>query len=221
MILLIGILKIMDISTSGFSLNFALSVNKENSLLKNTTPTPQLTNNPTITLTTSPIRITDTAFVIPSNTPTLTSTPTIQASYTPLPQPTLLTFSNQWKEVKISQGLRSAPVAIHGVWFGPTEHLTFSEADRGKSLIINVDSGANELRIELWGGKIGINENSWWSIHPQIALSTGTGDKPRIETSPNLTWKIVPGDYTVFFASYSTNGIVPDYLIRYKINITN
>lgn len=218
MILMIGILKLLDKSFLDFSFNLTLSVKRNSSTPEDTTPTPQHTSYPTNTAVATTLRITDTPTVTLTSIPTLTSTPRRLPTNTPTS--TIMPLTNQWKSVNISQGLRSVPVAIHGVWFGPIDYLNFSEADRGKLLKINVDSGVNELRIELWGSKIDMNENSWWNIHPQIALSTGTGDNPRLEANPVLTWKIVPGDYTVFFASYSTDGTIPDYIIRYQISVT-
>lgn len=218
-ILVIGTLNLLDKSISDFSFNLSFSVIANRSRLEDVTKTPQHIFISTNTFVATAFPITKTSTLTPTKTPTLTGTPVRLP--TDKPTSTLVPLTNQWKSVNISQGLRSVPVAIHGVWFGPVEYLNFSEAERGKLLTINVDSGVKELRIELWGGKIDINENSWWNIHPQRALSTGTGDNPVIEPNPNLTWRIIPGDYTVFFASYSSDGKIPDYLIKYKIKVTD
>ena len=126
-------------------------------------------------------------------------------------------LSGQKIVANMAEGLRSSSNGNSGVWFGAYKTVTFSESDRGKILSIVGNSGSLPLRIELWEGAIGANEHAWWELHKQIAVSAGTGDNPLLEVNSSLKWKIIPGVYTIFFASYRDDGEVPNVSINYTM----
>ncbi|MCA9923212.1 MAG: hypothetical protein KC421_12610 [Anaerolineales bacterium] len=146
--------------------------------------------------------------------PTFTSAPS--PTLTPLPVLAPLPYG-QWISANMSNGLSGDSTG--GIWFGAFRHVNFGEEDRGKQLTMNVDSNGNELRIELWGGAIDEKDHSWWSSHPLLALSNGTGPNPETVINPVLTWIIVPGTYTIFFATHDSSGTVRDFDISYLSEI--
>jgi TIR domain len=106
-------------------------------------------------------------------------------------------------------------------WFGAYELLTFStdDAARGKSLRVNVDSTGHELSIELWKGAYKDDVQAWARTRRDVTRS------PRMR-NPTLTWRIVPGTYTVYFVDqfrldapfhYNTYGDPLPWQLRYHI----
>lgn len=122
----------------------------------------------------------------------------------------------KWKTADMSTGLYGVGQG-GGIWYGAYEYLTFSEADEGYILEVEVQSDGHELRIELWEGLIEQNDHYWWITHSQEVVSTGSGNKPQIESNPQLRWTIRPGNYTLFFAGFNHSGEIVPYTIYYKI----
>lgn len=122
----------------------------------------------------------------------------------------------KWKTADMSTGLHGVGQG-GGIWYGAYEYLTFSEADEGYILEVEVQSDGHELRIELWEGLIEQNDHYWWITHSQEVVSTGSGNKPQIESKPQLRWTIRPGNYTLFFAGFNHSGEIVPYTIYYKI----
>ena len=176
---------------------------------------PALTAGPALALPPVATLLPPAATLLQTDTlPVATLPPNPTLTLSPYPTPPL----NQWITANVSQGLRTGPEQ-KGVWFGPVKYLYLAESERGKTLVVTVVSGTNELRVELWDGLIDLNDHSWWSSHTQVALSGGSGSQPKLQTSPRLSWTIEPGPYTVFLAGFNAAQSVPNYAIKYKIEI--
>lgn len=117
---------------------------------------------------------------------------------------------------QMSQGLLSGQQP--GVWYGVYKYLDFPESDANSELEVLVESGSNQLRIELWDGKIDPGNDAWWTTHTQVVVSTGTGANPQLEINPALRWRIVPGTYTLFFATFNPSGNPENFPINYTIS---
>lgn len=119
------------------------------------------------------------------------------------------------------------------IWWGTCETLIFAEKDRGKTLIVSVESckqygyGPRMPCIELWsGGYNGKNVAGWVESRVHV---TRTNEENR---SP-LTWQIEPGVYTVYFVDhkrldrpyesirlgYRMEDDIPDYDILYQTKV--
>jgi hypothetical protein len=102
-------------------------------------------------------------------------------------------------------------------FFGAYHLLTFTEQDQGKTLQVTVDSDHPICWVELWPAVY--NGHDWvrWTTERGDDPLVRTGDKPQMK--PSLTWKIVPGAYTLYFVKSSFSKKVSDESVTYHIEI--
>lgn len=115
------------------------------------------------------------------------------------------------------------------IWWGKCETLEFSERDRGKTLVIRVESKRRDRMpwIELWSGRYdGKDVARWVESREHVARSEEGSNSP-------LTWQIEPGVYTVYFVDYKClarpyhsirlgyvmEDDIPDYEILYQVKV--
>jgi hypothetical protein len=102
-------------------------------------------------------------------------------------------------------------------YYGAYHVLTFTEQDQGKELKVLVDAPRPVCWIELWPAAYdGQDWVKWTTERGQTALAH-TGDKPQI--NPSLTWKIQPGNYTLYFVASSLTNQTSDELINFQIEV--
>ena len=131
----------------------------------------------------------------------------------------LALHQGSWVQVNMAGGLQGVPVQGGGFYYGYYEHINIPEAYRGRTLTVATRAGTVNFRIEVWRGSIDGRDHSWWNHHEQVALSTGTEARPAFESTPHLEWTIDRGEYTLFFASFSVFGEVPNSAISARLNI--
>jgi hypothetical protein len=87
-------------------------------------------------------------------------------------------------------------------YYGAYHLLTFTEEDRGKELKITVDSKNTPVCwIELWPATYDGHDWLKWVTKRGENPLVSTGNKP--QPNPSITWKIEPGEYTVYFVASS------------------
>ncbi|MEW5868151.1 MAG: hypothetical protein AB1894_02670 [Chloroflexota bacterium] len=103
-------------------------------------------------------------------------------------------------------------------FYGAYHNLEFTEQDRGKTLTVSVDSHQLSLCwIELWPAHYdGKDWVKWTTDRGQDALAL-TGHKPH--PNPQLTWKIEPGKYSIYFVNSSPTDKIKHQIIAYQIEI--
>jgi hypothetical protein len=102
-------------------------------------------------------------------------------------------------------------------YYGACRIVTFTEMERGKELKVTVNTSRPVCWIELWPAVYdGKDWVRWTTERGQTALAR-TGDKP--QSNPSLTWKIEPGDYTLYFVTSSLTRQVKDETLDIQIEI--
>jgi hypothetical protein len=102
-------------------------------------------------------------------------------------------------------------------YYGAYHVLTFIEQDQGKELKVTVHTPQPICWIELWPAAYdGHDWVSWATERGETAL-VHTGGKPQI--NPCLTWKIQPGNYTLYFVTSSLTNEIRDELVDFQIEV--
>jgi hypothetical protein len=106
-----------------------------------------------------------------------------------------------------------------GIYFYGAYHvLTFTEQDQGKELRVTVDTDKPVCWVELWPAVYdGKDWVRWATERGQDALALSGGGHPEI--NPSITWKIQPGNYTLYFVNSSRTKKVSEELITFKIEV--
>lgn len=122
--------------------------------------------------------------------------------------------------------LQTGEEAGDQVWWGAYEVLEFSDADRGKTLRVTVESSEQRTpQVELWRGAFdGKDVRAWVEKRVHVTRSS----------SP-LTWDVEAGIYTVYFVDHSVfkHSVrggpygywayemwpIPDYEILYRVEL--
>jgi acetyl esterase/lipase len=103
-------------------------------------------------------------------------------------------------------------------YFGAYHLLRFGEEERGKILTITVDSKNMPVCwIELWPGSFDGKDSTGWASHRGRDPLVSTGHESQL--NPALTWKIEPGEYTVYFVNSSSSKRVDDLTISFQIEV--
>lgn len=102
-------------------------------------------------------------------------------------------------------------------YYGAYQNITFTEKDRDGTLKITVDSKNLPIcLIELWRGIYNGRDSVEWTTRRTHIIRSGKQPHP----NPSLTWKIEPGDYTIYFVSSNQTGKVSNEIISYQIEIS-
>jgi hypothetical protein len=103
-------------------------------------------------------------------------------------------------------------------YYGAYHLLTFTEQDQGRELKVTLSASHPVCWIELWPATYdGHDWVRWTTERGQTALAR-TGDKPQI--NPSLTWKVQPGNYTLYFVTSSLSRQAKNELIDFQIEVT-
>jgi hypothetical protein len=118
--------------------------------------------------------------------------------------------------VNMSHGPRLYSFRDKTFYYGAYHVLAFSEAEQDRELKVTVNATHPVCWIELWPAAYEGDWVRWTTERGQTAL-VRTGDKP--QSNPSLTWKIKPGNYTLYFVTSNLTRQVNDETLNIQIEI--
>ena len=102
-------------------------------------------------------------------------------------------------------------------YYGAYHLLTFTEQDQGKELKVTVNTKHPVCWVELWPAVYDGHDWVRWTTDRGETALVRTGHKPQI--NPTLTWKIQPGNYTLYFVASNLTRQASDELINFQIEV--